>query len=113
MRRDGGRGLHGGDAVLHRVLHLLEGAHLDLPHPLARDAELVSKLLERDRIIREAPRLEDAPLALVEHVERLAERLAAVVELLALGPHPPLAPRLLRPPIPALARIAAPPARRG
>ena len=29
-----------GDAVLHRLLHLLEGAHLDLAHALARDAEL-------------------------------------------------------------------------
>ena len=29
------RALHRGDAVLHRLLHLLEGAHLDLPHALA------------------------------------------------------------------------------
>jgi len=31
--------LHGGDPMPHRVLHLFEGAHLDLAHPLARDAE--------------------------------------------------------------------------
>ena len=35
------RALHGRDAVLHRVLHLLEGAHLDLAHALARDAEFL------------------------------------------------------------------------
>ena len=35
------RRLHPGDARLHRLLHLLEGAHLDLPHPLARHAESV------------------------------------------------------------------------
>src|SRR5258708_2462652 len=29
-----------GDPVFHRPLHLPEGAHLDLAHPLARDAEL-------------------------------------------------------------------------
>ena len=30
-----------GDAVLDRLLHLLEGARLDLAHALARHAELV------------------------------------------------------------------------
>src|ERR1039457_3633572 len=62
--------LQGGDTILHRLLHLLEGAHLDLAHALARDAEFGCQILERDRIVRQAARLEDAPLALVEHVER-------------------------------------------
>ena len=35
------RRLNRGDAVLDRLLHLLEGAHLDLAHALARHAELV------------------------------------------------------------------------
>src|SRR6266852_8600343 len=35
------------DAVPHRLLHLLEGAHLDLARSLARDAELVGELRER------------------------------------------------------------------
>jgi hypothetical protein len=30
-----------GDAILDCLLHLLEGAHLDLPHALARHSELV------------------------------------------------------------------------
>jgi anti-sigma-K factor RskA len=46
--------------VLHRLLHLLEGAHLDLAHALARDAEFGRQFLERDRIVREPARLEDA-----------------------------------------------------
>ena len=41
-----------GDAVLERLLHLLEGAHLDLAHPLARDAELGRQVRKRDLIIR-------------------------------------------------------------
>ena len=35
-----------------------------------------------DAVVGEAARLEDAPLAVVEHGERLAERLAAVVGFL-------------------------------
>ena len=35
------RHLNRGDAVLERLLHLLEGARLDLAHALARDSELV------------------------------------------------------------------------
>ena len=42
-----------GDPVFHRPLHLLEGAHLDLAHALARDAELGRQVLKRDRIIRQ------------------------------------------------------------
>src|SRR5262249_57586384 len=69
----------------HRILQLLEGAHLDLAHALARDAELLGKLRERDRIVPQPPRLEDAPLAVVEHGERRSECPATAVELLARG----------------------------
>ena len=40
-----------GDAVLNRLLHLLERAHLDLAHAFARDAEFGCQVLERDRIV--------------------------------------------------------------
>src|ERR1039457_2095550 len=60
--------LQSSDTILHRLLHLLEGAHLDLAHALARDAEFGCQILERDRIVRETARLEDAPLALLEPV---------------------------------------------
>ena len=55
------RGPHRRDAVLHCVLHLLEGAHLDLAHALARDAEFLGQLRERDLFLGEPARLEDAP----------------------------------------------------
>ena len=48
-RRDGGRRpwtFHRGDVGLHRLLHLLESAHLDLAHALAAHAELVCELFE-------------------------------------------------------------------
>ena len=35
LHRQGHRRFDGGDAVLDRLLHLLEGAHLDLAHALA------------------------------------------------------------------------------
>src|SRR3989442_2223909 len=72
------RGRHRRDAVLHRVLHLREGAHLDLAYALARDAEFLGQLHERDLFLGEPARFEDAPLALVEHRERTGQRLAAV-----------------------------------
>src|SRR5262245_23951446 len=87
VRRHRLRPLHGGHPVLHRILHLLEGAHFDLAHPLARDAELVGELLERDRVVGKPTGLKNPPLAVIEHAERLAQRLAAVVELLALRQH--------------------------
>src|SRR5262249_30977495 len=73
------------DRDLHRPLHLLEGATFDLTHPLARDTEFGRKLMQGDRVVAELACLEDAPLALVEHRERFAERLLAVYGLLALG----------------------------
>ena len=51
MHRQGRRALHRGDAVLHRLLHLLEGAHLDLAHALAGLAEEFGVSRERVRQI--------------------------------------------------------------
>jgi len=51
--------------VLHCVLDLLEGAYLDLAHALARDAEFLGQLSERDLFLGEPTRFEDAPLARV------------------------------------------------
>src|SRR5262245_46839710 len=67
----------------HRLLHLLEGTHAYLAHALARDAELVRELLERDRFFGEPAPLEDAPLPVVERGDRRGEGFAAAVELLA------------------------------
>jgi hypothetical protein len=41
VRRQRFRPLHGGDPMPNGVLYLLEGAHLDLAHALARDAEFL------------------------------------------------------------------------
>jgi hypothetical protein len=83
MYRRSLRNFHRGHSVLDRLAHLLESAHLDLPHALARDAELFGQFIERDWAIDQSARLKDAPLAVVQHSEGLAQRLAAIVELLA------------------------------
>src|SRR5713226_403570 len=83
LHRQGRRSFGRGDAVPHRLLHLLERVHVDLAHALARDAELVGKFRECDRLLGEPTRFKDPPLAIVEHGERRGERLAAVVELIA------------------------------
>src|ERR1700680_4599844 len=57
------RGRHRRDALIHCVLHLLEGPHLDLAHALARDAEFLGQLLERDRLLREPARRAEAAFA--------------------------------------------------
>src|SRR5262249_23775957 len=77
VRQHRPRSFHHGDAVPHRPLHLLEGTHAYRAHALARDAELVLKLAERDRFFGEPTRLEDASLPVVERGERRGERLAA------------------------------------
>ena len=46
MHRQGRRALHRGDAVLHRLPHLFEGARLDLAHPLARDLGTASQAIK-------------------------------------------------------------------
>src|SRR6478672_6650430 len=100
------RGRHRRDAALHCVLHLLEGADLDLAHALARDAEFLGQLHERDPFLGEPARLEDAPLALVEHGERTGQRLAAVLELLARGKRRLLVRGFVHQPVLPLAGIA-------
>ena len=40
----------------------------------SRNAKFAGKILERDRIVGQPPRLEDAALALVEYVERGDQR---------------------------------------
>ncbi len=67
MRAAGFRIFDMGDVVLHRLLDLLESAHFDLAHALARHAELVGEFFERDRIVGQPARLENAAFAIVEH----------------------------------------------
>src|SRR5229473_3189753 len=55
------RGRHRRDTLIDCVLHLREGAHLDLAHALARDAEFLGELHERDLFLGEPTRFEDAP----------------------------------------------------
>src|SRR5215469_17534221 len=90
----------------YRLLHLLERAHVYLAHALARDAELVGKLRERDRVIGEPTRFEDASLAIVEHGERRGKRLAAVVEFVARDKGSLLAGSLVDQPVQPFAGIA-------
>ena len=42
--------LYGGNSMLDRLSHLFEGARLNLPHPLARDAEFEGEHSKRDRV---------------------------------------------------------------
>ena len=49
------RGRYRRNAVLHCVLHFREGAHLDLAHALARDAEFLGQLRERDSMPKDRP----------------------------------------------------------
>src|SRR5262249_30382638 len=83
LRQQRRRSFHHGDAVPHRPLHLLDGTHAYLALAVARCAELVGKSAARDRFFGEPTRLEDASLPVVERGERRGERLAAVLELLA------------------------------
>src|SRR5579883_723632 len=71
--------------VLHRLLQLLEGAHLDLPHALARDPVFLGEVLEGGRVLLETPLDEDAPLARIERFEGRVEKLAPPGIFLALG----------------------------
>src|SRR5262249_35733844 len=93
------------DAVLPRLLHLLEGTHAYLAHALARDAELVRELLERDRFFGEPTRLEDAPLTVVERGDRRGEGLTAAVGRLACGECRLLVGMLVNQPVLPLAGI--------
>ena len=92
--------------TLHRLLHLFEGAHFDLPDALARHAELVGQFFQRDRLVGEAARFENTPLAIVEHGERFAQRLVPVIRLLGFGETAFLAGAVIDQPIHPLAGIA-------
>src|ERR1700724_3700286 len=94
------------DTILYCLLHLLKGVHLDLAHALARHAKFVGELIERDRLVGKAPPLEDAALALVQHLERLAQGLAAIVGFLVLGELRLLACALIYQPVLPFGRIA-------
>src|SRR5688500_8349268 len=62
---------------LGEALELLQRLVLDLADPLARDVERAADLVERPRVLAAEPvaQLEDAPLAIGEVLERLAQRL--------------------------------------
>ncbi len=62
--------------------------------------------IERDRLVGKPPRLEDAALALVQHRERFAQCLAAIVGLVVLGELRLLACSLLYQPVLPLAGFA-------
>ena len=55
-----------GNPMLDRLSHLLEGNQLDLPHPLAGDAEFVGERSKRDWVFGQAPRLEYPALTMAE-----------------------------------------------
>jgi hypothetical protein len=100
------RPIHDGNAIPNGFPYFLQGAHLDLPHPLPRDAEFFGKLLERDRLIDKTPPFEDAPLAGAEHGQRLPQRLATILGFLALGELRLLADAVIGEPILPFAGIA-------
>src|SRR5262249_54985029 len=108
MRRQRPWSFHHSDAVLHRLLHLLEGTHAYLAHALARDADLVGELLGRDGFFGEPTRLEDAPLTVVGRGARRGEGLTAAVELLACGECRLLVGMLVNQPVLPLAGITVP-----
>src|SRR6266545_568650 len=59
-------------------LELPQRRRLELPHALAREAELPADRLERDRrVVQAEPQLDDLPLALGKARKRLAHGLAA------------------------------------
>src|SRR5579872_5679956 len=71
--------------ALDRLLQLLEGAHLNLPHALAADIVLLAQILERGRLLAQPALAEDVAFPLVERAHGLGQQLAALAELLAVG----------------------------
>src|SRR5579883_2186169 len=92
-----------GDFGLHRLLQLLEGPHLDLAYPLARDAVLLAEFLERGRVILEAALDQNVALAVVQRFQRPGEQRLAAAELLAVGDQRLLAFALVDQPVLPLA----------
>src|ERR1700722_14033935 len=74
-----------GHPGLHRRLHLLESAHLDLPHALTRNVEFGRELLERNRVVSQPAGLEDTALAGIEHAQRAVQSIHANARFLAVG----------------------------
>src|SRR5437868_11901524 len=70
---------------LHLLLQLLEGPDLDLPYPLAADAVVLAQILERGRVVAEPALDQDVAFALVQPLDRLAQQLAALAQLLLIG----------------------------
>src|SRR5690348_8850290 len=62
---------------LDRALQLLEGAHLDLAHPFARDVVALREVLERRRHVAQAPLDEDVALARRQVRHRAPQEVAA------------------------------------
>src|SRR5258706_186385 len=108
-RRRGGRArgrrFHGGDAVLDGLLDLLERSHLDLAHAFARYAEFHREVLKSHRLVGKPARLEDAPFTVVEHLKRIGQRRAAIVQLLRGSEGRFLAITVVHQPVLPLARI--------
>src|SRR5215208_7932712 len=93
---------------LDRLLQLLEGAHLNLAHPLARDAVLLRQILERRRVLLEAALGQDVALAVVEVGHRLFQEVAPQPQLLALAEPGFLALALVDQPVLPFALAVAP-----
>src|SRR5690349_14138872 len=96
------------DGVLHRLLQLLEGAHLDLAHAFARDAVTLAEFLQRGRLVLQAPLAQDVALALVQVLHRVVEKILTLAQLFALRQHSLLRFGIVDQPVLPLAfRVAA------
>src|SRR6266568_4660357 len=93
---------------LDRLLQLLEGAHLDLTHPLARDAVLLRQIFEGRRVFLQPALGQDMALAIVEVGHRLFEQIAPQPQLLAFAEHGFLALAVVDQPILPFALAVAP-----
>src|SRR5690348_16430498 len=71
--------------VLHRFLHLLEGADLDLADALAADVVFLRQFLERRRIVAQPASLEDRLLAIIELAHGAAQHAHALVVFLGVA----------------------------
>src|ERR1700692_759762 len=67
--------------VLGRFPHFLECAHLDLPDAFTRHVEVCRKIFERQWLVDQISRLEDATLATVQYIDRDDQGLMLVLLL--------------------------------
>jgi len=56
-----------------------KGSHLDLPDAFVRDGHFLAKLLERGRMLAQAPDLEDLPLSILNSAMATRSALACLV----------------------------------